>query len=86
MAAFKVGAVQGSKLQLEYWKVMEDDTRWANQTGDFDPAVFNPDRHAMQLAEACCSTLGLGFSVWQLKMPHRHHMIPIAHMLVQVLQ
>ena len=37
--------VQGYKLALEMWKVLEEDQRWAGLTGDFAPDVFNPDRH-----------------------------------------
>ena len=43
---------QGQKLQLELWKVMEEDSRWAALTGDFAPEVFNPDRHvALRLTQ-----------------------------------
>ena len=76
-------AMQGSKVQLEFWKVKEDDPRWLGQSGDFHPSVFNPDRHALQALQAlqpfCTRCSGLvdnqsgvcssehGFTVLQLK-------------------
>ena len=52
MVSMALAHVQGSKLQLEYWRVMQEDSRWASQKGDFAPGGFNPDRCALAELQA----------------------------------
>ena len=37
---------QGSKIQLELWKLLEEDARWNDAESELAPAKFNPDRQA----------------------------------------
>lgn len=41
--------IQGWRLNLDIWKVLLDDPRWVDQTGELAPCKFNPDRWAL-----CC--------------------------------
>ena len=38
--------VQGMKVALELWKVLEEDPRWWGVDGELAPTRFNPDRCA----------------------------------------
>ena len=40
--------MQGWRLNLDIWKVLLDDPRWADQTAELCPLKFNPDRSARQ--------------------------------------
>ena len=43
---------QGHKIQLELWKVLQEDPRWLGQAGALDPANFNPDRLACYVLQS----------------------------------
>ena len=38
--------VQGMQVQVELWRVLQNDARWAAAQGPNHPATFNPDRQA----------------------------------------
>lgn len=37
--------LQGWRLNLDIWKVLLEDPRWVDQTAEFAPGRFNPDRY-----------------------------------------
>ena len=37
--------MQGHKIQVELWKILEEDARWNNVEPELAPTKFNPDRH-----------------------------------------
>lgn len=39
-----MGLVQGMKVALELWKVLQEDPRWWGVDGELAPTKFNPDR------------------------------------------
>ena len=36
-------------MNLDLWKVLEDDPRWKDADADLAPASFNPDRYSSNL-------------------------------------
>lgn len=54
------------KVQMELWKVMEDDPRWFGLDDQLAPTKFNPDRYAGPVLSdkraLCCQALNDGRS------------------------